>query len=144
MTAESGNLATLRAELGAFAGALEHEAEALAAPGQAGLADAVEAKTRRAEAVAGQWRVTGAWLRGQEAPGGSLPPALCAEWDEILALAARVKSLNERNARLIEAQMHRTRAALDVLQAAARPVNLYGSDGYLQDGAGPGHSLDKA
>lgn len=144
MSAEAGQLDSLRAELTAFAGALDDEAAALAAPGQAGLAEAVAVKTQRAESVAERWRHTAAWLRAQGIPPGTMPAALQAGWSEILSLAARVKSLNERNAHLIEAQMLRTRAALDVLQSAARPVNLYGSDGYLDPGAGLGHSLDKA
>jgi flagellar biosynthesis/type III secretory pathway chaperone len=86
------------------------------------------------------------WLRAQS-PGGArqpleIPAALAPRWQSIVTLARRAEALNQSNGQQIEALLERTRGALGVLQAAARPVYLYGADGHLLDGSRPGNTID--
>lgn len=73
---------------------------------------------------------------------GSAP--LQAAWREVRHLAEQAERLNHGNSVLIEAQLQRTRQALDVLQTAANRGALYGANGRIVDGFRSGHTLDKA
>jgi flagellar biosynthesis/type III secretory pathway chaperone len=141
-------LTRLRQELSDFVACLEAEAEALATMQPEVLSGAVETKQRLALTVAHTWNQTLSWLKSlapePDAAALDLPAELQPAWLDILNLAHRTKALNERNGQLVEAQLQRTMSALNILQTAAKPVNLYGSDGLFQDVPGLGHTLNKA
>lgn len=71
-------------------------------------------------------------------------PLLLPKWRAIRSLAERAERLNQGNGNLIEAQLLRTRQALDVLQSAANRGNLYDASGRMIEGMPSGHTLDKA
>ncbi|MCX7142630.1 MAG: flagellar protein FlgN [Proteobacteria bacterium] len=62
-------------------------------------------------------------------------PALAAAtrkiWSESLRRAEMARQLNINNGMLIENRMQQNRQKLSVLQAAARPDNVYGSSGHM-------------
>ncbi len=142
-------LSDLHKALQAFVVILEEEISALGDMDLHRLAATVEGKNRLAESVAETWNRAMAWLMQQPgtertAHGLHVPASILPQWLEILALARQADHLNRRNAQLVEAQLERTRGAIDVLQSASRPVNLYGADGQILDSPAQGHSLDKA
>jgi flagellar biosynthesis/type III secretory pathway chaperone len=74
----------------------------------------------------------------------SANPSLLPKWHKIRLLAEKAERINSGNNILIEAQLLRTRQALDVLQSAANRGNLYGANGQMMDGFQSRHTLDKA
>ena len=141
-------LPSLAVALKAFVAILEEEIEVLSSLDLDRLAITVDAKTKLASAVSDNWNQAMNWLNSlpgttRTAHGLHVPAHVMPHWLEILNLARQADSLNKRNSILVEAQLQRTQGALDVLQSAARPVNLYGADGQILDVPGLGHSLDK-
>ncbi len=137
----------LARELRGFASALEAEATALSSNDMAALGREIAEKERLAKSVAMAWSEAVAWLRGQSTTGLNqgldIPASVLPEWQTIVELARRTDTLNRRNGQMTDALLNRTRGALEVLQAAARPVHLYGADGHMLDLPGQGHTLDK-
>ena len=140
-------LDNLALELRGFASALEAEATALSSNDMAALGREIAEKERLAKSVAMAWSEAVAWLRGQSTTGLNqgldIPASVLPEWQTIVELARRTDTLNRRNGQMTDALLNRTRGALEVLQAAARPVHLYGADGHMLDLPGQGHTLDK-
>jgi flagellar biosynthesis/type III secretory pathway chaperone len=140
----------LRTSLVEFVRLLEHESEALQNVQADDLAAIVEQKNRWSDAANAAWNrllVASAIDRGR---GESLEaafaavPALRAKWLEVRHLAETADRLNQSNNILIEAQLRRTRQALDVLQSAANRSSLYGANGEMVDAFQSRHTLDKA
>jgi flagella synthesis protein FlgN len=52
-----------------------------------------------------------------------------AVWSRILSLAGEARELNRVNGELIQIRMQHNTLALEALQGASRPLNLYGADG---------------
>jgi flagella synthesis protein FlgN len=50
-------------------------------------------------------------------------------WSRILSLASEARELNRLNGELIQIRMQHNTLALEALQGASRPLNLYGADG---------------
>jgi flagella synthesis protein FlgN len=50
-------------------------------------------------------------------------------WSQILSLASEARELNRVNGELIQIRMQHNTLALEALQCASRPLNLYGADG---------------
>lgn len=140
-------LESLARELHDFATALEAESAALAGNDMVTLGREIAEKERLARNVSMAWSEAVAWLRGQSTGGLGqeldVPASVLPEWQAIVDLARRTDTLNRRNGQMIDALLNRTRGALEVLQAAARPVHLYGADGHMLDLPGQGHTLDK-
>ncbi len=65
------------------------------------------------------------------------------DWDQLLALAAEAKALNEANGKLIALHLQHNQQALSVLLAAADQTATYGPDGQPKQGVG-GRSLGSA
>jgi flagella synthesis protein FlgN len=147
MTAPPPLLDQLTLELGNFVELLEQESAALGDSRLDNLAGIIEEKSRLAQSVNNAWNQAMGWLRAQSKAGLNqdldIPSDLMPHWQAIVALARRAETLNKSNGRMIEAQLQRTKGALDVLQNAARPVHLYGADGHMLDLPGQGHTLDK-
>lgn len=144
-------LSELRDALGEFIVLLEAESEALTAPHPEQLARVVDEKATWAERAGHAWRRLEEATRGETGfPAADFerafaePPAVNRLWTEIKGLAGRAAQLNQANNVMIEAQLRRTRQALDVLQNAARRGNLYGADGQLVGAIPTLHTLDKA
>jgi len=131
-------LVRLNQTLTRYARLLEEEALALRD------ADRLAALLPRREEIhhelAEQWREL-----AQQA--GGMPPAGLADlrqrleaqspsspaWQELVELAHTTDRLNRVNARLIEEQMRRTQAALQVLRHSLSSREVYGADGRLAD-----------
>ncbi len=140
-------LDTLETSLQGFVRLLDDESQALAKTDMDALERTLVGKEHLAREVATAWSAAMDWLRGQSNAGLNqglaVPAHILPRWQAIVELARRADTLNQANGRMIDAQLRRTRGALDVLQAASRPVNLYGADGHLLDTPGQGHTLDK-
>jgi flagella synthesis protein FlgN len=140
-------LDVLERALERFVDILDGESNALGKADMAALRDSLADKERMAGEVAHAWTEALAWLRGQSNTslnqGLDVPAEIMPRWQAIVALAKRAEGLNQGNGRMIEAQLSRARGALDVLQAASRPVNLYGADGHMLNLPTQGHTLDK-
>lgn len=144
-------LQELHSRLAEFAVVLENEATALETLQADALAPLLDKKNHLALAVAQAWsRLVDstqgeARLRDEVERGLSATPARNRTWRDIRRLAHLAEQLNASNGRLIEAQLQRTRQALDILQQAARRSTVYGADGQMHDFfAGSQRSLDKA
>ena len=56
-------------------------------------------------------------------------PQARASWADTLILAAEAREINRQNGELITIRMQHNSRALEVLQGAARGLDLYGPDG---------------
>lgn len=147
MSPAPGPLEELRRQLAAFVSVLEDESSALASTDIDGLARILADKNQLASATSTAWNEAINWLRSQSTgrlnESLEVPADIQPHWQEIVSLAQRAEALNQRNGQLIDNQLQRTRGAIDILQAAARPLHLYGADGHMLDLPGRGHTLDK-
>jgi flagella synthesis protein FlgN len=144
-------LRDLQARLTEFTVVLEAEAKALETLQTDDLGLLAEKKNQLSAAVALAWsRLMEATrgdsqLREEVERGISSVPARERTWREIRRLARLAAQINTTNGQLIEAQLRRTRQALDILQQASKRGGLYGADGQLLELLGvTSHSLDKA
>lgn len=150
MNAIEHALEELRHALAEFSILLEREANALADIQPELLSGVVEEKTRWAGRANAAWQQLAAANRDASARGESLDQALSADprfgdtWLEIKDLAGKADRLNQHNNVLIEAQLRRTRQAMDVLQTAANRSGIYGADGQMVGNINTQHTLDKA
>lgn len=140
----------LRHALAEFVALLEREAHVLQTGRTDELAAVVGEKTTWSEAAAAAWNRLVATAGSDGGRGDTLDarlsgnPILNGSWQEVRQLAKQAERLNQGNNVLIEAQLQRTRMALDVLQSASHRGGLYGANGRLVDGFQFGHTLDKA
>jgi len=140
----------LHSSLVEFVRLLERESEALQTIHADDLAAIVEQKIRWSEAASAAWNRLLLASGIDPRRGDSLEatfsavPALRTKWLEVRKLAETADRLNQSNNILIEAQLRRTRAALDVLQSAANRGSLYGANGEMVDVFQSRHTLDKA
>lgn len=139
----------LRSALIEFVSLLEREASALQLGQNDELATVVAEKTGWAEAASTAWNRLVIASGIDVTKGESLDQALGADprfqagWQDVRRLAKTAERLNHGNSALIEAQLQRTRLALDVLQSASNRTSLYGANGRMVDGFSSGHTLDK-
>jgi flagellar biosynthesis/type III secretory pathway chaperone len=140
----------LRQALLEFVSLLEQESQALRDNQTETLADVVVEKSHWAGTVNTAWNRLVVASGIDPARGDSLDatlsanPAWQASWRDVRQLAEQAERINRGNGALIEAQLQRTRLALDVLQSAAHRGALYGANGRIVDGLQSGHTLDKA
>lgn len=143
-------LKSLNQELEAFLALLEEEAFALGNGHAERLAELTQQRGNTSRRLAELWRSLAGQL-GLPADAGL--PALrlraCADgkpdadWQLLERLTHEAARLNRVNGRLIEEQMRRTQAAMQVLQSASSR-NLYGADGHLSDLFNIKRSIDSA
>lgn len=143
-------LEELRQALTEFVSLLERETRSLVEGRTEDLAAVVAEKTHWSGAANTAWNrlvvASGIDVRAGDSLDVALSgkPGLSAKWRLVRQLAEKAERTNHGNSTLIEAQLERTRQALDVLQSAANRGTLYGSNGRLVDGFQSGHTLDKA
>jgi flagellar biosynthesis protein FlgN len=100
------------------------------------LATARDAELARLGLPAGRAGMA-AWL------GGKAEASCQADWNQVLALAAEARALNDTNGKLIGLHMQHNQQALSVLMAATDQAVTYGPDGQQKAGSG-GRSLGSA
>jgi flagellar biosynthesis/type III secretory pathway chaperone len=133
------SLQALRDQLAAFTEVLEAEAKALEHLQADNLGPLVDTKQRLSLAVASAWARLNDIARGdpqlreEVERGASSLPARERLWREIRQLAKRAEQVNAGNGQLIEAQLRRTRQALDILQRASSRGGVYGANGQMLD-----------
>jgi flagellar biosynthesis/type III secretory pathway chaperone len=143
-------LHALNQALEAFLALLEEETIALASGNSDRLGELTHQRHGASQSLAELWRQLAEQL-GLAANAGL--PALrmrafadampSAEWQLLEKLTADATRLNRVNGRLIEEQMRRTQAAMQVLQSASTR-SLYGADGRFSDGLNLNRSIDSA
>lgn len=128
-------LKQLAQDLSGFIQLLEEEARHLVSGDSERLATVIAKR----EAISGQltqhWQ-TLAGLLGMPASAGlaalkerGKTAMTAAAWRQMETLALEAEHLNRVNGRLLEEQMRRTQAAMQVLQNAVSSRSLYGADG---------------
>lgn len=150
MTSLEPNLKSLNRELEAFLALLEEEAIALASGNSERLGELTLMRQNGSQNLTEHWRKLAEQF-GLPADAGM--PALrlrafvdgypTAEWRRLEKLTQEAARLNLVNSRLIEEQMRRTHAAMQVLQSASTR-SLYGADGRLSDTLTNNRSIDSA
>jgi flagellar biosynthesis/type III secretory pathway chaperone len=149
MTDLESALDHLHANLARFTQLLEQEAKSLQDIDTDTLSNIVQEKNRASLEANQAWErlVSAAGIapgRGESVESALAAfPFLQGKWQEIRQLAKKAEQANKTNSILIEAQMLRTRQALDVLQNAANRGTLYGADGLMENSFQSGHSLNK-
>jgi flagellar biosynthesis/type III secretory pathway chaperone len=149
MTPLGAVLSELHSVLSRFVELLEQESDCLKDIDAENLSSVVAEKTRQAELCNVAWNRLVAASGISDNRGDKLETALSAlpevqdRWQAVRRLVQEAARLNHSNSLLIEAQMRRTRQALDVLQIAANRGTLYGSDGMIVDNLQHLHSLNK-
>lgn len=144
-------LQTLAQRLAEFVVVLEAEAKALEDLQTDDLGTLVDQKNQLAVSVSTAWsRLTEA-ARGNPAlqdeveRGHSTDPARERVWQDVRRLARLAERINATNGQLIEAQLRRTRQALDILQQASNRSGVYGANGQMLDFLGSkSRTFDKA
>jgi len=144
------HLTALNQQLDSFLALLENESLALAN----GNSEQLETLTQQRLSVSLQ--LAEDWRRLTEQlglPANSSLPALrlrafsdstpTANWHRLEKLTHAAAQLNRVNGRLIEEQMRRTQAAMQVLQSASSR-GLYGADGRMNDLLDTTRSIDSA
>lgn len=143
-------LHALNQALEAFLALLEEETIALANANSDRLGQLTHERHIASQSLAELWRQLAEQL-GLAANAGL--PALrmrafadampSADWQLLEKLSADAARQNRINGRLIEEQMRRTQAAMQVLQSASTR-SLYGADGRFSDGLNLNRSIDSA
>jgi flagellar biosynthesis/type III secretory pathway chaperone len=150
MTTLGPHLKALNSALEGFLALLEEESIALVSENSEQLEALTHQRHGASQQLAENWRQL-AELLGL--PGNASLPALrmrafvdttpSSDWQRLEKLTAEAARLNRVNGRLIEEQMRRTQAAMQVLQSASTR-NLYGADGRLSDLLNINRSIDSA
>ncbi|MHB1099069.1 MAG: flagella synthesis protein FlgN [Burkholderiales bacterium] len=72
-------------------------------------------------------------------------PEVSKTWQELTALALKIKQTNETNGKMIDIRLRGTQQALSVLQSLSRTTtNLYGPDGQSSIALSGSHSIESA
>ncbi len=144
------NLTVLNQQLEHFLALLEEEALALANGNSEQLETLTQQRLNVSLQLAEDWRRLAEQLG---LPANSGLPALrlrafsdslpTANWQRLEKRTHEAARLNRVNGRLIEEQMRRTQAAMQVLQSASSR-GLYGADGRMNDLLNTTRSIDSA
>lgn len=147
-------LASLIQDMKSFLALLEEESKALASGDSESLSRLVSERQNLGLGIADHWKSVAvllgmspregfAALRDKalaDAAPASRPPA----WNELENLAREATRLNQINGRLIEEQLRRNQAAMQILQSAAANRGLYGADGRVTDFLNVNRRIDTA
>jgi flagellar biosynthesis/type III secretory pathway chaperone len=151
MSAVEHALGQLNQALADFIQLLEEEAVALAARDAERLGALLPRRNEIHQALAGRWMEL-ARLAGTDEPEGlaDMRKRLFADgpvspgWRKLEELAQVSDRLNHINGRLIEEQMRRTQAAMQVLQNSLASRGVYGADGKVADFMNLNRRIDSA
>jgi flagellar biosynthesis/type III secretory pathway chaperone len=145
----TARLDALAQELGAFISLLEQEAAALAGNQADALTPLIGQREIANRRLAGLWQgltgelgvpVTTGLAGLREHCIGVAPEG----WRQVEEMARHAERLNRLNSRLIDEQLRRTQAAVQVLRSAAGSRMLYGADGRMSDLLDTNRSIDTA
>lgn len=146
-------LAALTRDMKSFLALLEEESVALAAADSDRLTRLVAERQNLSLGIVDHWKQVAALL-GMSTQAGFAAlrdkalsePTLtrAATWRELEGLVREAARLNQVNARLIEEQIRRNQAAMQILQSAAANRGLYGADGRVTDFYNVNRSIDTA
>ena len=144
-------LSQLNQTLGEFIKFLEEEAIALASQNAEGLTALLPKRNEIHRVLAGRWLEL-AKHANTDAPQGladlrkrlfaNAPPPVA--WQQLEELVRVSERLNNINGRLIEEQMRRTQAAMQVLQQSLSSRGVYGADGRVADFLNVNRRIDSA
>ena len=151
MTPSASPLDPLLLDLEAFVTLLEAESKALAAGDADRLAALSGERQTLGLGIAERWKTLaaalglspGAGFAALRDKGEAIQPDQ-ARWSRLDNLAREASRLNQVNGRLIEEQLRRNQAAIQVLQRAATNRGLYGADGRVTDFLNSNRSIDSA
>ncbi|PIV89171.1 MAG: hypothetical protein COW48_01840 [Hydrogenophilales bacterium CG17_big_fil_post_rev_8_21_14_2_50_63_12] len=143
------HLDALARELSAFINLLEQEAAALATNQADALAPLIAQRETTNRRLADLWQ---ALTRELALPATTTLAALREHcdvlapeaWRQVEDRARHAERLNRLNSLLIDEQLRRTQAAVQVLRSAAGSRTLYGADGRMSDSLNPKRSIDTA
>ncbi len=153
MTPLNDRIALLARDLRALLALLEKEALALGSGDADGLSRLLAERQALSLGIADHWKAVAAQLGMPPGSGfaalrdkalSAPPPRATAAWRELESLSRDASRLNQVNGRLIEEQMRRNQAAMQVLQSAAANRGIYGSDGRVADFLHVNRSIDTA
>ncbi len=143
-------LETLNQRLAEFIALLAEEAEALTSNDPERLGEINQTRQAASRHISGLWGQLGEHLG---VPANTGLPALrmrafvdhpvSPNWLQLEKLAGEAARRNQINGRLIEEQMRRTQAALQILQSASSR-GLYGADGRFNNTFNTNRSIDTA
>lgn len=145
------SITQLNHALGDFIQFLEEEAVALAAKDADALGNLLPRRNEIHRMLAGSWLALSKQA-GVEEPKGlqdmkrylfaNNPPP--PSWQRLEELAHVSDRLNHINGRLIEEQMRRTQAAMQVLQSSLSSRGVYGADGKVSNFMNVNRRIDSA
>lgn len=151
MTLIDDLLGKLSKDLESFVALLTEETNALASGDPDQLARLVATRQNLSLGIANHWKSLAGQLglAPQTGFAGLRDKALSvtsatSAWRRVEELAREASHLNQVNGRLIEEQLRRNQAAIQVLQSAAANRGLYGSDGRVTDFLNVNRSIDTA
>jgi flagellar biosynthesis protein FlgN len=152
MSPLNDRLATLIRDMNSFLALLEEESSALASGDSDCLSRLVSVRQSLSLGIADHWK-TVAGLLGLSPQAGfaalrdkakaDTAPSSTA-WHDLEVLAREASRLNQINGRLIEEQLRRNQAAMQILQNAAANRGLYGADGRVTDFLNVNRKIDSA
>jgi len=151
MSALDDTLSQLHQTLAEFIKFLEEEAMALASQNADALTSMIPRRDAIHRALAAQWLHL-AKIAGTDAPQGltELREHLFAKsspskaWQQLEELVHVTDRLNRINGRLIEEQMRRNQAAMQVLQRSLTNREVYGADGKVSGFPNMNRRIDSA
>jgi flagellar biosynthesis/type III secretory pathway chaperone len=147
-------LATLVRNMKSFLTLLEEESTALASGDSESLSRLVSERQILGLGISDHWKAVAVLLGVSPQEGfaalrdkalsGAAPASLSPAWHELENLAREASRLNQVNGRLIEEQLRRNQAAMQILQSAAANRGLYGADGRVTDFLNVNRKIDTA
>ncbi len=145
----ASQLEALAQELTAFSQLLEEEAAVLATSHADALTPLVARRDVANRGIARHWHGLTASLGLPETAGLATLRERCGAtvaepWQRVEELARQVERMNRLNSRIIDEQLRRTQAAVQVLRNAAGSRTLYGADGRVSEFLNPNRSIDTA
>lgn len=151
MTPVEERVGLLARDLKSFVGLLAEEARVLAAGDPDQLARLTAERQNLGLGIAEHWK-TLATLLGLPAQAGFAAlreqarrvSPVQSGWSQLEDLAREAAHLNQVNGRMIEEQLRRNQAAIQVLQNAGSRRGLYGADGRVTDFLNVNRSIDTA
>ena len=143
------HLDALARELTAFINLLEQEAAALAANQADALAPLITQRETANRRLSSLWQSLTSGLGLPVTTNLASLREHCIRlapegWRLAEDMAHHAERLNRLNSRLIDEQLRRTQAAVQVLRNAAGSRMLYGADGRMSDFLNPNRSIDSA
>lgn len=154
MTPLNDRLAALIRDMQSFLALLEEEALALASGDSDGLSRLASERQNLGLSIAGHWKTVAGFLGMSPGEGfaalrdkamaANSPASRSTAWHELENLSREASRLNQVNGRLIEEQLRRNQAAMQILQTAAANRGLYGADGRVTDFLNVNRKIDTA